>query len=35
MVWDLSVSYNELELITRVPQEAIVSVCVPLERLDG
>jgi len=34
MVWDLSVSHNELELITRVPHEARVSISAPLERLD-
>jgi len=34
IVWDLSVSHNELELITRVPHEAIVSIFAPLERLD-
>jgi len=35
MVWNLSVSYNKHEMITWVPKEAIVSVCAPLERLDG
>jgi len=33
MVWNLSVSYHELELVTWVLREAILGGCAPLERL--
>jgi len=33
MVWNPSVSYHELELVTWVLREVIVSVFAPLERL--
>jgi len=33
MVWNLSMSFSELELITRVLREAILSICAPSERL--